>query len=258
MRGMPVFWAEQASPEIKRLVRRHRVAILPVGSTEQHGPHLPVGTDHIVAWEVSKEVAERTDSLLLPLLPYGFSDDHFPMAGTLSIGADTLIHVIEDIATSLQMSGVKHLVIVSGHAGHLTQLEDAAYRVNLMSSEKNMKVHNISPYTVTSIESLAKILKEEAFAHAEELETSLILHLYPKLVDMKKAVREIPEFIPKGLTSANFRETIRILTTSKMLGRDFKTGVLGDATLASKEKGKRIFELFVDGVAKAIRHVTGI
>lgn len=83
----------------------------------------------MVAWEVSKEVAERTGSLLLPLLPYGFSDDHFPMAGTLSIGADTLIHIVEDIATSLQISGVKHLVIVSGHAGHLTQLEDVAYRV---------------------------------------------------------------------------------------------------------------------------------
>lgn len=253
---MPELWAERSSPEIKQLAKKRRVAILPVGSTEQHGPHLPVGTDAIVAWEISKRVAEKTKSLLLPLLPYGFSDDHFPMAGTVSIGADTLIHVMEDVATSLQISGVKHLVIISGHAGHLIQLSDVAYRLNLMSSKNNIKVHNISPYTVTSIESLAKILEEEAFAHAEELETSLILYLHPKLVDMKKAVREIPSFVPKGLTTSNFGETIRILTTSKMLGRDFKTGVLGHATLANKDKGREIFEMMVEAVTRAVKHVT--
>jgi creatinine amidohydrolase len=113
-------------------------------------------------------------------------------------------------------------------------------------------IHNISPYSVLPVESLSEILEEEVFMHAEELETSLILMLRPELVDMSKAVKEIPSFIPKGLTTPSFLEGIRVFTTSKFLGRHLKTGVCGDATLATKEKGERILNMLVDAVSSAI------
>jgi creatinine amidohydrolase len=253
---MVILWAEKSSPDLGRLVDLHGIAILPVGSTEQHGPHLPTGTDHIIAWELAKHVAEEVDALLLPLLPYGFSDDHFPMAGTISIGAETLKSVNRDITASLRRYGLRHLVILSGHAGHLGQIADIAYQLNLDSPPNGLKVHNISPYTAVPIEALATVLEEDMFIHAEELETSIMLYLRPDLVDMSKAVKEHPDFIPKGLTTPNFLEAIRIVTTSKFLGRDFKTGVCGDATLATREKGEKLFNILVEGVIRAVRHVT--
>jgi len=253
---MKVFWSEKTSPELGQLSKKHNVAILPIGSTEQHGPHLPTGTDHIIAWELAVKVAERTDALVLPLLPYGFSEDHFPMPGVLSISPDTLMKVISDIVASLSRNGVRNVVLMSGHAGHLAQLSDITYQLNVMRPQTDTRVHNISPYTATPIETLATVLEEEMFIHAEELETSLMLYLRPDLVDMSKAVKEVPNFIPKGLTTPNFLDAIRIVTTSKFLGRDFRTGVCGDATLATREKGEKIFNILVDSLVRAIQHAT--
>ena len=73
-----ILWAEKSSKQLDELVKEIKVAILPIGSTEQHGPHLPTGTDHIIGWEIAKKVAENTGSMLLPMIPIGFSEDHYP------------------------------------------------------------------------------------------------------------------------------------------------------------------------------------
>ena len=249
-------WGEQSSDSIKTGIPRAKVVIVPIGSTEQHGPHLPTGTDHIVTWELAKRVAERTGALVLPLLPYGFSEDHFPRAGTISLSPEALRAVIRDIVRSLSLNGVKHVVLLTGHAGHLFQLNDITYELNVTSPAGYPKVHNLSPYSLLPLEVLAQVLQEEVFLHAEELETSLILLLRPELVDMKKAVKEIPGYLPKGLTTPNFLEWLRVFTTDKFLGRDPKNGVVGDATIASKEKGQKILDLMVNALVEAIKHAT--
>ncbi|MEM2961486.1 MAG: creatininase family protein [Candidatus Bathyarchaeia archaeon] len=249
-------WAEKSFKQLENLIRGRGVAILPIGSTEQHGPHLPVGTDHIIAWEVAKRVAERTGSLLLPLIPIGFSEDHYPKAGTLTLSAETLRRMIRDLAKSLSRNGVKHIVVISGHAGHLAQLNDICYELNVTGELGETLIHNISPFTLIPIEAYAGILEEEVLMHAEELETSLMLLLRPDLVDMKEAVKEIPDFIPKGLNTTAFMEGLRILTTSKFLGRDLKHGVCGDPTLASKEKGEKILELWINAITEAVENAT--
>jgi len=250
------YWGETSSEELKQRIPRSGVAIVPVGSTEQHGPHLPTGTDHIVALELSKVVAERTGALMLPLLPYGFSEDHFPRAGTVSLSAQTLREVVRDIVRSLSLNGVKHVVLLSGHAGHTFQLNDICYELNVTNPAGFPRVHHVSPYSLLPMEVLAQVLQEEIFLHAEELETSLLLLLRPELVDMKKAPKEIPPFLPKGLTTVNFLEWLRIFTTEKFLGRDTKTGIVGDATLASKEKGQKIFDMMVNALVEAVKHAT--
>ncbi|MEM2045816.1 MAG: creatininase family protein [Nitrososphaerota archaeon] len=253
---MTALWAEKSTVKLSELARKTRIVLLPVGSTEQHGPHLPLGTDHIIAWELCKEVANKIDAVVLPLLPYGYSDDHLPMMGTVSLKPSTLMKIIRDIAVGVSIYGFKHLVIVSGHAGHIYHLFALTQWLNTSLNLRGMTVHNISPYLIVSMETLSTILSEEIFIHAEELETSLMLFLRPDLVDMSKAVRELPDFIPRGMTTANFNEAIRILTTSRFLGRDFKTGVCGDATLATKEKGEKLFKLFVNALAEEIKRVT--
>ncbi len=249
-------WGERSSPDLKQQIAKARVVIVPIGSTEQHGPHLPTGTDHIVTWELAKRVAERTGALVLPLLPYGFSEDHFPRTGTVSLSAETLGHVIRDMVRSLSMNGVKHVVLLTGHAGHLFQLNDVSYDLNVTNPSGFPRVHNISPYSILPVEVLGQVLQEEIFLHAEELETSLLLLLRPELVDMKKAPKEIPSGLPKGLTTPNFLEWLRVFTTEKFLGRDTKTGIVGDATIASKEKGEKILNMMVDALVQAVKHAT--
>ncbi len=249
-------WGERSSEDLKGQIEKAKVVLVPIGSTEQHGPHLPTGTDHIIAWELAKRVADRTGALVLPLLPYGFSEDHFPRAGTISLSAETLRAVVRDIVRSLSLNGVRHVVLLSGHAGHTFQLSDVCYEINVTSQPGSPKVHNLSPYSLLPVEVLGQVLQEEVFLHAEELETSLILLLRPDLVDMKRAVKEIPPYLSKGLTTPNFLEWLRIFTTDKFLGRDPKTGVVGDATLATKEKGQRILSLMVDALVEAVKRAT--
>jgi creatinine amidohydrolase len=249
-------WAETSSPEIKKLVKKHKVAIFPIGGIEQHGLHLPTGTDNIINWEISKRVAEQTEALLLPLLPIGFSEEHYPRAGTLTLSPATLRIVIKDIVKSLARNMLHHVVFISVHSNHVIQLSNICYELNVSGELGKVQVHNISLYNIIPIEILSNILEEDVFIHAEEFETSLMLHLRPELVDMKKAVKEVPPFIPKGLTTQNLQEAIRIFTTSKFIGRDLKYGVCGDSTLATEEKGVKLFELVVNTLSDTIKKIT--
>jgi creatinine amidohydrolase len=249
-----VMWSELSSDGIKEEIKKNGVVIVPIGATEQHGPHLPTGTDSYTGFAIAKKVAEELNALLLPNVPFGFSEDHCPKPGTVTLSMDTLKNIIRDVAKSLARDGAKHIIIFSGHGGQITQIADVCYELNVSGILGNAQVHNISPWNSTPVEALAEVLEEEVFLHAEEMETSLMLLLRPELVDMSKAVKEIPDYAPRGLTTANFLELIRIFTTSKFLGRDLKTGVCGDPTIATREKGIKLLEIIVNWTLKAINN----
>jgi creatinine amidohydrolase len=249
-------WAEMDSPTVAETVADTPVAILPIGSTEQHGPHLPTGTDHLIGWEVARRAAQRLDALLLPVIPYGFSEDHVPRPGTVSLSADTLRNVIKDVARSLSISKVRHIVLMTGHAGHIYQLADVCFELNVTGVLGETVIHNISPYTSLPVEALAQVLEEEVFLHAEELETSVMLLIREDLVHMDRAVREYPSYIPRGLNTPNFLEALRIVLTDRFLGRDTETGVCGDATLATREKGEKLLNMMVDAVVETVQRAT--
>ena len=251
-------WSELSSDSIKEKIKDNGVVIVPIGAIEQHGPHLPTGTDYYLGWAVAKKVAEELNALILPIIPIGFSEHHCPRPGTVTLSTDTLRAIIKDVAISLSRNGAKHIIVFSGHAGHLVQIADACCELNISGKLGNTKIHNISPWNSTPIEILAEVLEEEVLLHAEELETSLMLFLKPELVDMSKAVKEIPDYVPKGLTTANFLETIRIFTTTRSIGRDLKTGICGDATLATKDKGEKLFEIMVNWSIKAIKNAINL
>jgi len=223
---MAIYWTEKSSPEIGELSKRYLIVILHIGSTEQHGPDLPTATDYIIAWELSKKVA------------------------------DTLKAIIKDVALSLNRYGFKHLVIISGYVDHLGQISDITCQLNLLIPQTGLRIHNVSPYTAVSTNQLSIVLEEEMFIHAEEVETSLMLYLRPEFVDMKKGMKEHPDLILKGLTKLNFLEAIRIVTISKFLWRDFTIGICHDATLASKEKGEKLFKIHVSGLIDYLKRVT--
>lgn len=226
--------------EADQRIRESRAVILPLGSTEQHGPHMSLATDTIVADYVAKVLGEQTDCVVLPALPYGqvWSAKEFP--GTLALKERTFIDVVKDIVISLEKGGAKNVILFSGHYGN-NQPSKIAARELL----DEYGYHNVFHISYTDIKKHGKdIMETEPWNgktfHAAELETSILLHIAPATVDMKKAVREYPE-VPSDVE-------IRPLPW-----RSFsQTGVFGDATPSSAEKGRKFLENWIEDLVGII------
>lgn len=143
------------------------VALLPIGSTEQHGPHAPLGTDFLLA----ETVAERTDeqsthrTIVLPTLPYGIAEEHRAFAGTLWLSPDTFRTVIHDVVSSIAYHGIEHVVLVNGHGGNVAALEEVCARLTRDS------VATAIPFTwFNAIESV-----DLSMGHAGAIETAALL-----------------------------------------------------------------------------------
>ena len=224
--------------EVKMRLESYPVAVLPLGATEQHGHHLPLGTDLLLSEGISREICMETGALLLPGIPFGYSWVWRDIPGTVSLQQHHVEAVIKDVANSLHRYGVKLLVIVNGHDANNASLK---YAVRELSDEIGMKV------MFQFYPDLQPIMEEElesetwhGMVHACEFETSLMLDMYPDLVMMDKAVREYPD------------KPALYGKSDIMLGSLSKSGVFGDATKATKEKGRRLKEIFVSKMVKDI------
>ena len=231
--------------DIKEKIQKSSVAILPIGAVEAHGPHLPLGTDNLMAENISTRVAEQTNALVLPTLPYGqvWSLKNFP--GSIHISNEVLIPFIYDIGDSLYRQGFKVFAIINGHLGNSTAIKEAARK--LFSDCPDMVVLNLFyPGVKKVIEEVrdSKQVHAEYF-HACELETSYMLYLAENYVDMTKALSENPQ-IPEyaDVTPTPWEEFTA-------------TAVLGNATLATKEKGKLIVEDAIKNMVNLIEAAKG-
>lgn len=178
---MSVFLHEMTHVEVERKVKEGAVVIIPMGSVEQHGVHLPLGTDVLVALEISRRVAEKTGSIVAPALWVGFSKEHMAFKGTLTLESETLLRVVRDVVKSLASHGFRKIVVINAHGGN-----DAALR--LAVSELNMSLGvdalYIGPSELTSLlpPELQRQLEESMDLHAGILETSIVNLVRPDLV----------------------------------------------------------------------------
>lgn len=210
------------------------LVLVPLGSTEQHGPHLPFSTDSLVASAVAAGVASSMSAdgrsvVVAPTVPYGASGEHQEFAGTSSIGHEALVLVIIELVRSLS-NWAGEILFVNGHGGNISVLATA---IPQMIGEN----HRVSwvPCTVRAGD-----------AHAGRTETSLMLHLHPDLVDLAEAVpgniEPVAALLPR-LRSAGVRAVS-------------STGVLGDPTGASPDEGARFLAEMVDSARS--RFDTGV
>ena len=220
--------------EIAKSLKEFPVAILPLGATEQHGYHLPLGVDIFLSEGISRKVSEKTGSTLLPSVPFGYSWVWRDIPGTISLQQNHVEAIIKDIAHSLARYGTKLLVLVNGHDANNSSMKYASRE--LMDELDMTIIYLFYPNMEHIKEEVMESPTWHGMIHACEFETSLMLALEPQLVDMNKSIREYPNK-PKLYGKSTIS-----------LGDLSESGVYGDPTVATKEKGEKMLEFFVSEV----------
>jgi creatinine amidohydrolase len=229
---------EMSWVEAKEYFTNNDVAILPVGSNEQHGPQNPLGTDHLIAKALAEETAKRTSVICLPVIPFGVSSHHKQFWGTIHILPKTLKKYVKETCLSLNYYGVKKIVIVNGHGGNLSALAELARELR----EKGIFI-SIFQWWPAASKLLPDLFKPEERRHASAEETSVNLALYPEIVNMDKNVDEVVR--ESVLQSEGI--TLPLGTVDYTA-----SGVFGKSTTASAEKGKIVLETMVGELVKHI------
>lgn len=223
---------EMSWPEIEAGLLRTKTVILPVGATEEHGPHLPVFTDTIQAVKVAEAVAERRDVFVAPALQYGVCRSTRWFPGTITVSHDALRIFAKDLLLSFHDSGFQDIMVLTGHAGgqHMAALEEAC---QMAVEERDIQVSLVSLFDLIE----AKAVETPGDGHSGEIETSLMMKIRGDLVSGK----------PDG----HFPNRPRFL-----IQRDVRhlmgNGIMGDPAKASLEKGEDFFEMAVQGVIGAL------
>lgn len=228
--------------EAEESIKNSKAVLFPMGSTEQHGYHLPLATDNIVAEYICEQLSKKCDLPYLPVLNYGQVWSAKGLPGTISLSEKTYILVVKEIVKALIDLGAKNVILFSGHTGNILPNRNAVRE--LMDEYNYRNVYHLSYFDVAKYSK--GIIESPPWNgktfHAAELETAIMLYIDPSYVNMSKAVREYPE-IPSDI---EFRPRPWIELS--------ESGVWGDATLATAEKGEKFLNNWILGMVNFIEN----
>lgn len=245
--------------EAKEAFETIKIAIIPTGSIEQHGPHLPLGTDYIIADFLAKEVSKKTEAIVTPTIPIGFAAYHQDFEGTLSIPTNVLSAYYQNVADSLILYGVTHIFFINGHGGNGTALTDVC---------RNLRDRGISAAYIQWFQ-ITDGLKSEwgLTGHGDVSETSLMLAISPENVYLKKAAapsnKNLTEYIKTlDLTRLKFGPGVvntylrsgDVSDTGDLLeyGHSSNTAYEKSPAEATAEIGQEIIKAVIDYIVKFI------
>ena len=233
-----LYWSELTTPDLAGLDPEATIAVLPVAAIEQHGPHLPLGTDTFIAdgmiAEVMRRLPEELSILVLPTAAIGKSNEHLDYPGTLTHAAETAIRAWSEVGEAVHRAGLRKLVIVSSHGGNVEV-------VGIVARELRVRLGMLVVGCAWGRFGLPPGLyarEEAAFGiHAGCVETSLMLHLRPDLVRVDEARDFTPATIEIARDFTHLRPTGHIAFA--WMAQDLHpSGAIGDASGASAEKGR--------------------
>jgi creatinine amidohydrolase len=229
------------------------IVVLPLGAIEQHGPHLPLNTDFVVAEAVSRAAIEKfgaeTNAWLLPTLPFTKSNEHAWAAGTMWLSATTMMSVIDDIGRCVASTPAKKLMFINGHGGNSALMAMMNRELRLKYGLQTFLAHPHIPADQGGSSAESEL---GMGVHGGVDETSVMLHLRPDLVDMSLAVRRVPEGLAKN-EQVKFGGRVAF----GWLSNDFfPEGHIGDPTGASAELGARMFAGAVESLGGAMKEIS--
>ncbi len=236
--------------EMNSAISMQKLVILPTGSTEQHGCHLPIDVDTFLVESVCLELGRRIPDqvLILPTIAYGLNMHHIDFPGTIHIEPEVFIAFCLNITKSLAYHGFKKILIVNGH-GSNSPLVDIVARKTVLATESICMAIN---YFSLAMDAFNKVRETEVIAHADEFETSLYLYLAHERVKMEKAVKgnDVAGKYMSSDSTSNY--PVRF---NDYWGRWTKVGVHGDPTKATPEKGEIIFSAIISVMIDIVKEI---
>lgn len=236
--------AELHWPDVKKLDREKTICVIPVGSMEQHGPHLPFSVDILASSRIAEDLEKRLpDILLLPPLWAGVSAHHMDYPGSITLRAKVFIALLHDICASLHHHGFRRMVLLNGHGGNRSSLEVLGQElfVEFGLTVNTLAYWDLVPDLVKSL----KATKSNGMGHSGELETSLMLYLAPHLVDQKAIPQGALGIEPPGPTSG--------IKRYQNMKEHSEPGVIGMPSASTIEIGKKLYDGAIDALEKAVR-----
>ena len=244
-----IYWEQLGSPQLKSLADANAIVVVPVGSIEQHGPHLPVKVDALLATEVARRAALKIQThqpiLVTPTVWCGLAEHHMDFCGTLTLDFETFHALLRNLCRSIRHHGFRRIFLLNGHGGNIAAL-------NVICSElvrelEGLRVVSGTYWTLPEVaEKFAEILEvQQNVRHAGEAETSMMLALEPELVDQSilnqaDGTPEIP-FYGSGVSRwVSFKEVSA-------------NGVIGSPSVATATKGELLLEVASEGIAGVLQ-----
>jgi len=243
------FLIEEMTPrEMTEALKEVDTVVVPLGSIEQHGPHLPVGTDTLIPIAVAKRVAERAKVLVAPPVYYGNSLSMVDMEGVFTVTPDALASFLFDLCKSFARQGFKKVVFINGHGGNKQVLSFIGQKARL---ETGTLIVRIDWWEIAA-EEIPKICEKEV-VHADEGETSVMMACRPELVDMTKAAKDYThDKLIQQLTGGKPKNMPQVFVP---FSKWSKTGLIGDATKASRVKGEKILNAVVNNIVNFLQQL---
>lgn len=250
------FWQDLTWPDFAALDSARTVAVLPVAAIEQHGPHLPVQVDACINQGILHhalaQIPDDLDIVALPMQAVGKSDEHLAFPGTLTLSAATLTQVLIELGESVQRAGLRRILLFNSHGGNPQVLDIVARTLRI---RHKLFVVNLSWPRLGLPDGMFSSDELTHGIHGGDLETSVMLHLRPDLVDMSRARNFQPWTVA-------MQQRFRFLTAEGRIGFGWQTqdlhqaGACGDASLATAEKGRAVVSLVCERLVALLREVS--
>lgn len=226
--------------EAEEALREHEVVMIPLGArTKEHGPHLPLNNDWIMAEYLAERVATEVPVVVMPTVQYGYYPSFLEYPGSVSLKLETFKELVKDICVSMSGYGVRKFYVLNTGVSTVQGLRPAAEEMREMGIE--MRYTDILEAGRGAEEGISE---QEGGTHADEMETSMMLYIKPEVVDMGRAVKDYHPLEGRGLTRDS---------ENKDAGAYSASGVYGDATLATLEKGRIAVEARVRHIIEELK-----
>lgn len=250
----PFYWGNLTWEELRAAAARKPVVIQPIGATEQHGYHLPLNTDNYIVTRLCDAAGRRApqEMLVLPVIPFAFNAHHMDFPGVIAIKWDHVINYLIDVVESVTAHGFDRFIFISGHGVNPPYLAVAGNEVNIRTGALCASL--LWTVLADTVPEIRESVTPGGMAHACELETAVMQYLDPDRVRSERIADEM------GFVQGRFLQMDLATSTGIHLGEHWwssfsPTGVAGEATKGSTEKGQRMFERAADNLVALVREL---